>query len=107
MKSNKPSADLTAIVCSWTTNTRQTAKLSTAQVHLKVLYLDNYHAHCCLALQLGSQYRGKAEPAGAIIDGKWVPNPDGQTTLNEQPPGPMCRDLTDPPKPPEQPAAKK
>eukprot|EP00891_Asterochloris_glomerata_P003744 jgi/Astpho2/3744/Aster-04927 len=57
--------------------------------------------------RLGSQYRGKAEPAGAIIDGKWVPNPDGQTTLNEQPPGPMCRDLTDPPKPPEQPAAKK
>ena len=100
-------ADLKATTCSWTIKAGYTAKLSMTQVHAEVLYIDHHCAHSCLALQLGSQYRGKAEPAGAIVDGKWVPKADGQTTLNEQPPGPMCRDLTDPPKPPEQPAAKK
>ncbi len=59
-------------------------------------------------VQVGSQHREKAEPAGAIVDGKWVAKAEGQTTLTwDQPPGPYCRDLTDPPKPPEQAEAKK
>lgn len=50
-------------------------------------------------LQVGSQHREKAEPAGAIVDGKWIAKKEGQTTLTwDQPPGPYCRDLTDPPK---------
>ena len=50
-------------------------------------------------LQVGSQHREKAEPAGVIHDGKWVPNTEGQRTLTwDHPPGPYCRDLTDPPK---------
>ncbi|KAL3145988.1 hypothetical protein ABBQ38_015348 [Trebouxia sp. C0009 RCD-2024] len=49
--------------------------------------------------RVGSQHRDKAEPAGAIVDGKWVAQKEGQTTLTwDQPPGPYCRDLTDPPK---------
>lgn len=56
--------------------------------------------------RVGSQHRGKAEPAGAIVNGKWVAQKEGTTTLTwDQPPGPYCRDLTDPPKPPEQAAA--
>jgi NADH dehydrogenase (ubiquinone) flavoprotein 2 len=43
--------------------------------------------------KLGSQHRSKAEPAGAIVDGKWVPC-SGSSTLNfAAPPGPYCRDL--------------
>lgn len=55
--------------------------------------------------KVGSQHRDKAEPAGAIHDGKWVPKAEGQTTLTwDKPPGPYCRDL--PPMPePEQKAA--
>lgn len=49
--------------------------------------------------RVGSQHREKAEPAGVIHDGKWVPNTEGQRTLTwDHPPGPYCRDLTDPPK---------
>lgn len=40
----------------------------------------------------GSQHRDKAEPAGAVIDGKWVPS-SGLSTLTGQPRGPYCRDL--------------
>lgn len=48
--------------------------------------------------RVGSQHRGKAEPAGAIVNGKWVAQKEGTTTLTwDQPPGPYCRDLTDPP----------
>lgn len=57
--------------------------------------------------RVGSQHREKAEPAGVIVDGKWVPNTKGERTLSGPPPGPYCRDLTDPPKPPEQAEAKK
>lgn len=50
-------------------------------------------------LQVGSQHRDKAEPAGAIVNGKWVAQKEGHTTLTwDKPPGPYCRDLTDPPK---------
>lgn len=54
-------------------------------------------------LKVGSQHRDKAEPAGAIQFGKWVPKKEGEVTLMGKPNGPMCRDLTDPP--PAQPAA--
>ncbi|CAG9460694.1 unnamed protein product [Pedinophyceae sp. YPF-701] len=49
----------------------------------------------------GSQYRSKAEPAGAIVNRgeKWVPM-QGHTTLTGDPPGPRCRDLDAPPPPP-------
>lgn len=55
--------------------------------------------------KLGSQHRDKAEPAGAVVGGKWVPC-SGTTTLTGTPRGPYCRDLSDPPPPPpQQPAA--
>ena len=44
------------------------------------------------SLQVGSQHRIKAEPAGAMIAGKWVPS-TGTTTLMGALPGPYCRDL--------------
>jgi NADH dehydrogenase (ubiquinone) flavoprotein 2 len=49
--------------------------------------------------RVGSQHRDKAEPAGAIQFGKWVPA-SGHTTLTGQPRAPYCRDLADPPPPP-------
>lgn len=58
-------------------------------------------------LQVGSQHRSKAEPAGVITNDKWVEKSDGYLSLTEDPPGPYCRDLTDPPKPPEQQQAAK
>jgi NADH dehydrogenase (ubiquinone) flavoprotein 2 len=42
--------------------------------------------------RMGSQYRSKAEPAGAVANGKWVPK-EGSTTLSGPPRGPYCRDL--------------
>jgi NADH dehydrogenase (ubiquinone) flavoprotein 2 len=45
------------------------------------------------APKAGSQFRSKAEPAGAIVNGKWVPSPGGFQTLVGPPPGPYCRDL--------------
>ena len=43
----------------------------------------------------GSQYRWKAEPAGAVVDGqRWVASdPGASKTLQGDPPGPYCRDL--------------
>jgi NADH dehydrogenase (ubiquinone) flavoprotein 2 len=41
----------------------------------------------------GSQHRDKAEPAGAVVNGKWVPSPGGHQTLMGTPRGPYCRDL--------------
>lgn len=41
--------------------------------------------------KVGSQHRSKAEPAGAVVNGKWVPMP-GPVTLEKLPP-PVCRDL--------------
>uniref|UniRef100_A0A7S2QTK6 NADH dehydrogenase [ubiquinone] flavoprotein 2, mitochondrial n=1 Tax=Chlamydomonas chlamydogama TaxID=225041 RepID=A0A7S2QTK6_9CHLO len=43
----------------------------------------------------GSQHRTKAEPAGAVQFGKWVPS-SGTTTLTGTPRGPYCRDLDKP-----------
>jgi len=40
----------------------------------------------------GSQHRNKAEPAGAMINGKWTPS-TGFQTLTGTPRGPYCRDL--------------
>lgn len=40
----------------------------------------------------GSQHRDKAEPAGAVINDKWVPS-TGEQTLTGTPPGPYCRNL--------------
>lgn len=45
----------------------------------------------------GSQHRDKAEPAGAVQFGKWVPKPEGAHTLTGKPNGPYCRSLDDPP----------
>jgi NADH dehydrogenase (ubiquinone) flavoprotein 2 len=42
---------------------------------------------------MGSQHRTKAEPAGAVVGGKWVAKEGGQTTLMGPPRGPYCRDL--------------
>lgn len=44
------------------------------------------------SLQLGSQHRDKAEPAGAVISGKWVPS-TGAQTLTGPPPGPRAPNL--------------
>jgi NADH dehydrogenase (ubiquinone) flavoprotein 2 len=41
----------------------------------------------------GSQHRSKAEPAGAVVGGKWVPSAGGEQTLVGEPRGPFCRDL--------------
>lgn len=49
--------------------------------------------------KVGSQHRDKAEPAGAIQFGKWVPK-SGTQTLTGPPRKPYCRDLADPPPPP-------
>ncbi|CAD7701222.1 unnamed protein product [Ostreobium quekettii] len=44
--------------------------------------------------KLGSQYRSKAEPVGAVQSGKWVGYESvGETTLAGKPSGPYCRDL--------------
>jgi NADH dehydrogenase (ubiquinone) flavoprotein 2 len=51
--------------------------------------------------KLGSQHRDRAEPAGAVAGGKWVPC-SGTMTLTGPPRGPYCRDLTEPPPPPPQ-----
>ena len=42
--------------------------------------------------RLGSQHRSKADPAGAVQFGKWVPS-SGTMTLTGTPKGPYCRDL--------------
>lgn len=55
-------------------------------------------------MQKGSQYRSKAEPAGSVSSGNWVPKAEGAATLRFEatggkPPGPFCRDLdAEPPK---------
>ncbi|KAI7842350.1 hypothetical protein COHA_003990 [Chlorella ohadii] len=48
--------------------------------------------------KVGSQHRLKAEPAGAVANGKWVPSKPGADglTLQGEPPGPYCRDLDAP-----------
>ncbi|MEW5316560.1 MAG: hypothetical protein WDW38_007927 [Sanguina aurantia] len=43
--------------------------------------------------RVGSQYRDKAEPSGAVIGGKWVAQA-GTGTLTGTPTGPFCRDLS-------------
>jgi hypothetical protein len=53
-------------------------------------------------LQPGSQHRSKAEPAGAVAGGKWVPNVGASTLMGELP-GPYCRNLDE--EPPAAPAA--
>ncbi|KAL4444855.1 hypothetical protein ABPG77_003905 [Micractinium sp. CCAP 211/92] len=57
--------------------------------------------------KVGSQHRSKAEPAGAVVNGKWVPSKPGADglTLTGEPPGPYCRNLDEPA--PEQAAAPK
>lgn len=40
----------------------------------------------------GSQHRLKAEPAGSVQNGKWIPS-TGTQTLSGTPRGPFCRDL--------------
>ncbi|GAB4823881.1 hypothetical protein N2152v2_010927 [Parachlorella kessleri] len=55
----------------------------------------------------GSQHRKKAEPAGAVANGKWVaskPGADG-ITLTGEPRGPYCRNLDEPEPAPINPAA--
>lgn len=44
-------------------------------------------------LQVGSQHRSKAEPAGAVVNGKWVPSkpgPEGTTLTGEPAPTPRA-----------------
>eukprot|EP00877_Chromochloris_zofingiensis_P009143 jgi/Chrzof1/4482/Cz14g14250.t1 len=45
-------------------------------------------------LKVGSQHRNKAEPAGAIVNGKWVPS-SGHITLQGPQRAPYCRNLED------------
>lgn len=47
----------------------------------------------------GSQHRSKAEPAGAVVGGKWVANKPETMTLMGEPPGPYCRNLDEEPAP--------
>eukprot|EP01026_Neomeris_dumetosa_P003057 TRINITY_DN10837_c0_g2_i1.p1 TRINITY_DN10837_c0_g2~~TRINITY_DN10837_c0_g2_i1.p1 ORF type:complete len:273 (-),score=34.11 TRINITY_DN10837_c0_g2_i1:162-980(-) len=42
--------------------------------------------------KVGSQFRNKSEPKGAVVNDKWVQF-EGQRTLTEEPRGPYCRDL--------------
>jgi len=42
--------------------------------------------------KLGSQHRDKAEPAGCVAGGKWIPS-QGQQTLTGTPPGPRAPNL--------------
>ena len=55
------------------------------------------------AVQVGSQYRKFAEPAGQMQNGKWTPasNKAGVTLRFEnsggKPPGPYCRNLDEAP----------
>ena len=46
-----------------------------------------------LALQMNSQFRNKAEPAGVVVNDKWVPAKNIHRTLTSPPPGPYCRSL--------------
>jgi len=46
---------------------------------------------------MNSQFREKAEPAGAVVNDKWVPASNINRTLTSTPPGPYCRNLDDPP----------
>ncbi len=48
-------------------------------------------------MQMNSQFREKAEPAGAVVNDKWVPASNINRTLTSPPPGPYCRNLDDPP----------
>jgi NADH dehydrogenase (ubiquinone) flavoprotein 2 len=59
--------------------------------------------------RLGSQYRSKAEPMGAVVNRgeKWVPMPGGVQTLTGPPPQPFCRDLGEIPPPKTAAAAEK
>eukprot|EP01025_Chloroclados_australasicus_P068458 TRINITY_DN9511_c1_g1_i1.p2 TRINITY_DN9511_c1_g1~~TRINITY_DN9511_c1_g1_i1.p2 ORF type:complete len:271 (-),score=34.74 TRINITY_DN9511_c1_g1_i1:450-1262(-) len=42
--------------------------------------------------KIGSQFRSKSEPAGAVINDKWVAC-EGSRTLTSEPRGPYCRNL--------------
>jgi len=60
--------------------------------------------------KVGSQHRSKAEPAGAVVDGQWVPSAPNaaEMTLTGEPSGPYCRDLdVEPEGPPAPPPAAK
>jgi len=46
--------------------------------------------------RVGSQHRDKAEPAGVVVDDKWIPMAEGEMTLTSPPPGPYCRELKKP-----------
>ena len=54
--------------------------------------VHHFHNVLSLTAQPGSQHRDKAEPAGAMINGTWVPS-KGHMTLTGTPRGPYCRDL--------------
>jgi NADH dehydrogenase (ubiquinone) flavoprotein 2 len=43
--------------------------------------------------RVGSQFRSKAEPSGAVVNGTWVPSTGPQSLAFDIPPGPYCRDL--------------
>lgn len=43
--------------------------------------------------KVGSQYRSKAEPCGAVQEKKWVETSGGETTLMGEISGPYCRNL--------------
>ncbi|KAJ9506554.1 NADH:ubiquinone oxidoreductase 24 kDa subunit [Haematococcus lacustris] len=59
--------------------------------------------------KVGSQFRVKAEPAGAVVNyaSKWVPAPGGVQTLSSPPRGPSAPNLDKPPAPPPPPPAAK
>jgi NADH dehydrogenase (ubiquinone) flavoprotein 2 len=59
--------------------------------------------------RVGSQHRERALPAGAVVNGKWVPSAPGAggVTLTGEPRGPYCRNLDDEPAPVAPEAAKK
>ncbi len=46
-----------------------------------------------LGLQLGSQHRNKAEPAGHTEGDRWVAGTNVTRTLQGPPSGPYCRNL--------------
>ena len=50
-----------------------------------------------IMLQMGSQFRSKAEPAGVVNGNEWIPAKNVTRTLAGTPSGPYCRNLDDPP----------
>lgn len=62
---------------------------ATGEQNSRVFLVMVVNSQCCFA-----GCRNKAEPAGAIVNGKWVPS-SGHITLQGPQRAPYCRNLED------------